>query len=295
MFARPEILQGSPDVLRYHSPCSNNTLDTKIYGNPLDTLNASAALLSAACRHGLVRPVATKVLGEAMLQGDWDSYLSDLVGSVDTLTPSRDLYKNTFDIALSEVSTELGMEREQVFDQYTRNIDCDQRKPEEYPVYERLRSLHVQLSELYAFLEAGCEISTSSNKVRKTVSNVLGAHGLITSNEIDDPMLPVVRKVTFDPTPFNVGDIVEMVESRQLLEKLGAMDLVFASQGRSETLKGFAKDMTLYLLGLIPGIGTIANILGAMNLLEEARTLLTKANDKESILYFDETGVHLAK
>ena len=265
-----------------------------LYTEGHSPLIASSALLATACTVGLARGVATSDWSEFLQDADWASYLGGLVGNTWIEEKvDRSIYQRAGEIAAAAIGRDTNRNPDEIIEIYKRNVNWDNRTPDEYPIYERFRKATNSYSQIYAFLRLGYQLSTPARDTRRTVQETFGTYGLVRKIDSSDPMVPIVRKVSINPAQITVEDVIAMAENKQLLAKLGAVDVADSiDQHRDQQLRT-GKALILFFLGLVPVIGTAINAISALDLARDAASLARTSGDGDSLLYAQADDIEL--
>lgn len=265
--------------------CLDEPLGGDQYASPIQSL----AMLFAAHRLGLVVPVATTPSLKFFEGADWASYLSEALGSDwEEFPVSKQQGQTAWKAAINAVATEKGLPCEDLERLYERNRCFNTRQADEYPTYERLRSLSVVTLELMASLCLKVSVSTPSPRVRNLIVQDCASPEGIFIPPRDLPFQPLIERVLVRHHGATVRDALALVAIRDIASLLGGAEEL--SEVIAQHLAGgrLAKDVGLYLLGLIPVVGNIATAVEGAELIHDLWKYETSeaAGSAESLLYF---------
>jgi hypothetical protein len=257
---------------------------------------ASLAMLFAARKLGLIVPVATTHSMKFFALGDWATYLSDALGSEwDEIEVTEHQGKTAWAAAVKVMSRQTGMPAEDLQDLYDRNKVFSTRQAHEYDTYERLRSLSVVTLELLAGLRSKMSISTPSPIVRNMVVHECASSEGIFIPPSDLPLQPLIERVLIQNPEAKVRDVIGIVGVRGLAFLLGGAEQLSDAITDDIVRHRLAKEISLYLLGLIPVVGNVVTAVEGAELVREVwrRTASGTSPSAESLLYFSSTACRL--
>lgn len=281
------------DILYWHTDDIDKNLAEPLVSDNFLSLHATSALISAAKKLGYIQFIATKDYGRFFRTDsidNWSGYLVDLIGGdwidIESSKRSRDFAEGT---TLDIVSKRRGLGKEELSTIYRQNLSWINRKPEDYPIFEEIRVLKNTINQLCSCLEHGFSLSTANTQWHTLLRKELRAEGIVRLPQDHCSSLPILRLVKNFPMNFTVSDVIKMIESRELLEKLGVTADLLESIENSHKKKELIKGYLLYLIGIVPGAGSIANVLGALDLLNQASALFKDNDSLKSLLYSEVT------
>ncbi len=265
--------------------CLNEPLGSDQYAAP----TASLAMLFAARRLGLIVPVATTHSIKFFESADWASYLSDALGpDWEEIGVSEHQGQTAWTAAVKVIAREKGMAREDLEHLYARNRDFSTSQTHEYPTYERLRSLSVVTLELLAGLCSRVSVSTPSPRIRNLIAQDCAMSEGIFIAPTELPLQPLIEQALVRNPRAKVRDALGVVGIRDLALLLGGAEELSEAIAQQLNNQRLAKDMGLYLLGLIPVVGNVATAVEGAELIRDLwkRATSDAPASAESLLYF---------
>lgn len=256
------------DVIPWFRDDLDRCMAQRIGVNQHAAPDATLALLIAATRLGILRPVCTESSMAYFQTDGWAGYLSSSLGDDWTvLHVEQSLFQNTWQIALLQTAHETGLSPDEI----SRNYEVVFRQlanqtHDEYAVADRARSLSVVLTEVFATLRAGASLSTPDPLLRDIVANNMHAAATLTPPD-RLPFEPLIERVVVRTDTTTVRDILSIIELRRLSSFLGGADQLIELIEADLAARNLVKDAGLFLLGVLPVIGPIATAIEGRELL----------------------------
>ncbi|NBJ15512.1 MAG: hypothetical protein FNP40_08030 [Dehalobacter sp. 4CP] len=252
--------------------------------DPTKKLDNSLAILKTAYDFGIVYPFVTEYDRRYFESGGWQTWLLELFPKYEVIPFDKENIDLINSISLKSISKKYNIDGNKLEELIKRNENWSTRVGSEYKIYEDFRRIDLKIGQIFTACFNQYSISSSKDDVKQIIDKKIGLYPIDINN--DEKILPIVELLSLDPHKFTISDIINIIENRDTIGKLGEiMSVLGELDDMSERLE-IRNDLLVYILGFVPIIDLPLKIFEGVKLVSRKIKSFRK-KDKNYSIYFD--------